>query len=355
MVKSVMRALFSGFFLFLTLVLTLIGRYAPAFVQHIYAPLSQGAMKFLAGVFSIFPVAVWEILAVGLIFWFFISLVRDFSDLKFMQWLTGLLLAVSFGAFAFMALWGLNYYAPSVQERLGMSHKEYNVQELQKAAVYYRDMANQTAGNVARDSSGAMVPLSFNAQARDAADGYRILEIRTEEFTGAKAAPKRLLSGSLFTATGAQGIFVPFTGECCVSADTYCAVLPYAMCNQMGKRMGFARQNEAEFTAFLACSAHESPEFVYSGYFVAFSYCYNALYAREPQAAVEVWKGVSKELRADCLARIDFESGQQNKAVADLRKDLGKHYQQLLQDKLGTETADSVANLLTMWYYEGVL
>ena len=353
--KSLMQTLLSGFFLFLTAVMSLIGRFAPKFIEYVYMPLSQGAMKFLAGTLSIFPLAICEIVAVALVVWMLYSLVHNFVEMKFIQWCTGLLLAVSFGIFAFMAVWGMNYYAPSIQERLNIQEREYSVQELRRATEYYRDMANKTASSVNRDQSGAMVPTSFNRQAEKAADGYKILEIRTEEFTGAKAKPKRLLSGSLFTFGGEQGIFVPFTGESCVSAETYCAVLPFAMCDQMGKRMGFARKTEAEFAAFLACSAHESPEFVYSGYFMAFSYCYNALYAQDQAAAVQVWKGVGKELRADCLGRIEYERGHENQAVVQAKEDLGKSYQQLLREKMGTKSADSVSQLLTMWYYEGIL
>ncbi len=355
MAKSMMQTMLSVFFLFLTAVISLIGRFAPTFVEYVYMPLSQAAMKFLAGTLSVFPVAVWEIVAVALVVWALYSLVRNFVEMKLLQWCTGLLLAVSFGFFAFMVLWGMNYYAPSIQERLDIPEREYSVQELRRATEYYRDMANKTASSVNRDQDGAMVSASFNKQAENAADGYKILEIRTEEFTGPKAQPKRLLSGGLFTFGGEQGIFVPFTGESCVSGETYCAVLPFAMCNQMGKRMGFARNTEAEFAAFLACSAHESPEFVYSGYFMAFSYCYNALYARDRNAAVQVWQGVGRELRADCLGRIEYEMGHENQAVVQVKEDLAKSYQQLLRDKMGTKTMVSVSQLLTMWYYEGIL
>jgi hypothetical protein len=354
MAKNLMRILLSAFFWLMTVVLVLLGKYAPPFIFQIYIPFSRGIMNILAGFFSVFPVAIWEILALAAVIFLLYTMVRDFSDLEFLRWFTGIFLAVSVGVFAFMALWGMNYYAPSVQEQLDMESREYSVQELRQAAEYYRDMANKTAGGVKRDEDGAMIPFSFQQQAEKAADGYRILEIRTDEFVGSKAAPKRLLSGRIFALGGATGVFVPFTGECCVSDDVYCSVLPFAMCLQLGRRLGYARQEEAEFAAFLACVSQESPEYLYSGYFVAFSYCYNALYAIDEKAAVEVWKGVSRELRADCLARISFENGRRNETANALRKDLAKNYYSFLQNRLGAKKVRSITNLMTMWYFEKV-
>lgn len=354
MAKNIMRLLSSGFFLLLTVILTLLGKYAPTFVFTLYMPLSQWAMKVISGFFSVFPVAMWELLALAAVIWLLYSLIRDFSQMQFLKWFTGLALSLSVGLFAFMALWGLNYFAPPIHEQLDLSGKEYSVRELRQATVYYRDMANKTAAAVARDKNGAMIPTSFQKQARKAADGYKILEIRTEDFTGSKAAPKRLLSGSLFTFGGASGIFVPYTGECCVSGETHCTVLPFAMCRELGSRMGFARTADAELAAFLACSTHESPEFVYSGYFVAFSYCYNALYAIDQQAAKEVWKGVGQKLGADCDARLAYEQGHHNPSANALREDLGKSYRQLIHEKFGAKTSETVSNLLTMWYYERI-
>ncbi|MBR4308717.1 MAG: DUF3810 family protein [Oscillospiraceae bacterium] len=355
MVKSVLRLILSGLFLFLTAILTLVGRFAPELIRKVYMPLSRAAMTFLSGIFSVLPVAVWELLVVALLIWLLCSLVRNFSDLKITQWFTGLLLGVSVTVFLFMALWGLNYYAPSIQVQLGLSERECSVEELKQATVYYRNMANLTANSVTREDSGAMAPVSFEQLAHKAADGYMILEIRTESFRGSKSAPKRLISGNLFAFGGSQGIFVPFTGESCVSGSTYSAVLPFAMCSQMGKRMGFARRDEAEFAAFLACASGESAQFVYSGYFIAFSYCYNALYARDRAVAESVWQGVGAELKADCLGRIEYESGRENQATKDKWETLGEQYQKFLQEKLGTKTADSVTNLLTIWYLEGAI
>lgn len=74
------------------------------------------------------------------------------------------------------------------------------------------------------------------------------------------------------------------------------------MCHEIGHRMAFARENEANFAAFLACEASEDARFAYSGYYTAFLYCYNALRKVDAAAANEVWSGACDELRADCAA-----------------------------------------------------
>lgn len=328
------------------------GRYAPKLVFLVYPTVSQNILRVVGGFFSVFPIAMWELLALAGFIWLIYSLIRDLTNFQIIRWISGVTLVCSVGIFAMTLLWGLNNYSEPMHEKIDLSGKEYSVSQLKKATIYYRDKANAEAKNVSRDENGEMIYESFRDLAQDATDSYTILSLEYDCFRGPKFQPKRMILGEVL---GLDGIFVPFTGECSVSAGTYSACIPFIMCREIGYGCGFSNQGEAEFAAFLACTASDSPQLRYSGYFNAFSLCYNALYAEDPNAAREVWNGVSQRVRNDCAGRLEEETRVWAKIMDRFQDDLRDAYAQTFQYEEDSPDHDSATDLLTMWYMEEVL
>jgi hypothetical protein len=61
--------------------------------------------------------------------------------------------------------------------------------------------------------------------------------------------------------------------------------MPFTMCHEVAHRLGIASEREANFAAFLACTASDDVRFVYAGDYSAFCYCFNALYRADPERA----------------------------------------------------------------------
>lgn len=354
MVKSVMRLLLAGIYLILSTVLVLLGKYAPALIFSFYPTLSRYALTAIAAVTGLIPIALWELLLALLILFFIYSFLRAFTQMHFLSWITGVAMYASLGVLIFVALWGLNYYAPPMAERLELPQKEYSVAELKEATAYYRDMANQTASSVARDENGAMLPGDFSILSERAGEGFETLSESMDCFDGSTVRVKPLLSSSLMAASGTTGIFIPFTAESSVSKLTYSAALPFTMCHEIGHRMAFAREDEANFAGFLACSVSEYDEFRYSGYYMAFRYCYNALYRVDANAAGEIWKGVSSALAADCNASAKHYEEVRSEAVSAITDKVYDNYLKTFDVESGVQSYGEVADLLITWYFEEI-
>ena len=93
----------------------------------------------------------------------------------------------------------------------------------------------------------------------------------------------------------------------------------------------------------------------YSGYFNAFSLCYNALYAQDPDMARTVWNGVSQRVREDCAERLTLETAFWSKTMDELQEELRDAYAETFQYEEEGPKHDSVTDLLTMWYFEEIL
>lgn len=352
MTKTILRLTLAGIFLVLTVILVMLANFLPDFFFSFYPDVSRSLLSVLAGVTSIVPFAVCEIAAFALIALLILCLIRAIVKRRIVRFLAGLVLCVSALVFAFVALWGLNYYAPPMALRLGMEETQYSVAQLQEAAEYYRDMANAAAKNVERDDTGAMIAYDFDALAETAGEGFEVLAQEYECFDGSTVRVKRLIISPIMGKIGMTGGFICLTGEACVSSTAYNAAMPFTMCHEISHRMAFAREDEANFGGFLACSVSDRPEFVYSGYYMAFRYCYNALAEVDAEAAAEVWAGVSAELAADCHASAKHYEAVRDETASEIADSVYDGYLNAFSVESGVQSYGEVTDLLILWYFE---
>lgn len=350
MTKTVLRLTLSGIFAVLTAILLVVANVLPSLFFSFYSDFSRWIMGVIAAVTGVVPFALCEIFGFALIVLIILFLIRAIVKRRIVRYLSGLLLTVCVLAFAFVAVWGLNYYAPSMNDRLGLEDREYTVSELKAAAVYYRDMANATAKNVERDEGGAMVDYDFGALAEAAGEGFETLSEHYDCFDGSTVRVKSLIISPIMGKIGMTGGFICLTGEACVSSTTYSAALPFTMCHEISHRMAFAREDEANFGGFLGCIFSQRPEFVYSGYYMAFRYCYNALAKVDSAAAAEVWAGVSDELAADCHASAVHYESVRNETASSIADTVYDSYLNSFSVESGVKSYGEVADLLIAWY-----
>lgn len=352
MTKTILRLTISGALLLLTALAVVAAKFFGAFFFDFYPALSRWVTAALAGVTSVVPFALCEFLLIALILWFVITLVRAIVKKRMVRWLTGALLVLCALLTAFVCIWGLNYYAPPMRERLGLSDRQFTVEELKEATIYYRDRAGELADKVERDENGVMVEYDFGELAKAAGNGYETLGQSMEDFSGSTVRVKKLLSSPLQGKLGATGVFICLTGESCVSTTTHSASMPYTMCHEIGHRMAFAREDEANFAGFLACAANPRAEFQYSGYYAAFRYCYNALYGQDPAAAQEVWCGVSEAVARDWADSAEHYKALRNETAAEVSDTVYDAYLKSFSVKSGVQSYGEVADLLLVWYFE---
>ena len=146
--KVIGRVILSVIFLVVTGVLMSVAAVAPALFFGAYAGFSGQALTAIAGVTDAMPFALWEWLAVVIVLLALYYLFRKFRPLA---WLTGLVVFLSAGVLVFTALWGLNYFAPSLDSRLGLEKTPYSTQTLKEATMYLADRAGQAAEQVERE------------------------------------------------------------------------------------------------------------------------------------------------------------------------------------------------------------
>ncbi len=352
MFKPIRRLVSAAVLLALTGLLVLVAKQFPDFFFSFYPKISRTIISYISVVTGVLPFALWEILAGGLLLSFLTSFFVDLSRGRLLRWATGWLVTVCAAVFFFVGAWGLNYFAPPMEERIGLDTQEYTPAQLREATEYYLAQTNAAAENVSRDEQGVFVAADLSELSDAALESYEALDM--DCFDGPSAPVKKLLTSRLFGATGTTGIFIAFTGESCISSTTFSRSVPYTVCHEIAHRMAFARENEANFAAFLACSVSDRADLRYSGYYAAFVYCYNALSRVDPDAAGDVWAMTSEHVRTDAAAsRAHYDKVENKKAVAVTDK-VYDTYLKTFSVESGKQSYGEVVDLLAAWYFEEI-
>ena len=235
---------------------------------------------------SLCPVPVIELLLV--IFFFFMLYWLWKKRFFRMVIMCGLILSVFVGG------WGLNYFRLPLEETLNLSVRPSTPEELRGLCERLINDAN------ARRVDPPENPIAqTNAAMNAAAEKW---PIPTGTFGSAKVA----LASPLLTRLLIEGITSPFTLEALVNGQIPAVSQPFVACHEAAHVRGFAREEDANLIAYLACEASGDVFTGYSGTIGALLHALGALRDTDHTAYLLLWEGMTPGVKADIAFHTTF-------------------------------------------------
>ena len=338
------------------------GKRFSTLVDMVYPYVIRTLQTILAEWTSAVDFPVWQLLAVALgaliLASFVLMIILKWNPIQWFGWV----LAVCSGIFMLHTLmWGLNYYSGDLADDMRLEVSTYNLSELTEATEYYRDMAAILADQVDRDEDGNVKFSSFEDLAESAGQGFQALtyEYHYPVFAGSTTPVKKLGWADMYTSMGITGVTFGITGEASVNPQIPDVTLPFTMAHEMAHRMCIANERDANFTGFLACSVHPDVQFQYSGYFMAYRYCYNALagvsHPSAAAAAARVQQGASRQLQQDMDHYSQFFYSRKNDLATNVADTMNDTYLKTSGDNGGIASYGQVCDLLVSWHIQTVV
>lgn len=297
--------------------LRLVARH-PATVERIYSrglfPVIGQLLNFFTGWFSFSwaELTVWALILAG-VYWIIVTIRRvllaDGGQRLAALWrrVAGVLVWLAGIYFAYIMLWGLNYDRQPFSIIAGIEVRPSSTAEL---AALCSDLINRTNAarlQVQEDANGVMrLNDSTKSALRRASLGYQAIARTYPVLGGHYGRPKFVVSSGLWSYTGTAGLYFPWTGEANVNTAMPAAEIPAAATHEMAHQRGFAREDEANYIAYLVCEAHPDADYRYSGLFSALTESLYALYQRDPAQYTELVKGLSDGVKRDLQREADF-------------------------------------------------
>ena len=330
-------------------------------IDMIYPYTTRLIQTSLAGWSSEASFCLWQLLAVLLIVAVLASIVAMLVlRWNFFQWLGWVLTGCMLLYTLHTGVYGLNYHAGPLSEDIRLEEADCTVTELAEATAYYLDMANELATLVPRNGDGSVNYPEFSVLAQAAAEGFETLTYENyyAVFSGSTIPVKELGWADMYTSMGILGVTMPLTGEAAVNPQTPKVALPFTMCHEMCHRMCIATERDANMGAFLACISHSDVAFQYSGYFMAFRYCYNALVSVGTTTALTaadgIRAGINDRLIKDLTDYSEFFAENIDDGAAGLATTVNDTYLKTSGDEEGVSSYSQVSDLLVSWYIQEV-
>lgn len=170
----------------------------------------------------------------------------------------------------FQLLWGLNYSRMGAAAQLQMEVLPYTLHDLGIVAEQLMVRLHQTAPQVDTSGRKQLNKTEVLAEAGIAAYGEAV---KVHPFLHYR---RPSVKASMFTPlghfVGFTGYYNPFTAEAQIKTSIPVFLKPFVVTHEMAHQLGYAKENEANFIAFLTSKASTNKEVRYAAYFELFLY-----------------------------------------------------------------------------------
>lgn len=254
------------------------------------------------------------------------------------------------GYLLFALTWGACYARRPMADVLELDTRPRTAQDLYETARYALHKAQDISHRVERGGDGAMLG-SFGEFKADVTDAFRETRGAFGVALGPAFDPKPVLMSRAMSYTSITGVYVPFTGESNVNTNLVPFTMPFTMAHELSHSAMVAREDEANFTAFLVCEGSDSAAVQYSGWAMSFLYLSNALYGADTQLHAQLWQEVGDHIRADFAAQsayVDAHKGH----VSEFTSSVNDSYLKAQRQEDGERSYGRMVDLMIAWYFD---
>ena len=267
----------------------------------------------------------------------------------FVRTLTGLLSFAVFLYAMFVFAFGAGYRTTSLSGRLGLDRQKVTTEELAGTMRIVVDRLNGLADEImiVRDR-GSVRPYSHEETVSLCLDSYGKLAERYGFLPKFSAPVKELVSSDLMTYTHISGMYTYFTGESNLNTNYPYYVNVYTTAHEMAHQRGVAREDEANFMAFLVCIGSEDPFMQYAGYLNMYEYLYSAMSSAKTERE-SIRDTLDPRVRYDLVCYSRFFDKYRNNTAAAVSNTVNNTYLKM-QGTEGARSYGLVVDLAVAYY-----
>ncbi|NLB61175.1 MAG: DUF3810 domain-containing protein, partial [Clostridiales bacterium] len=144
--------------------------------------------------------------------------------------------------------------------------------------------------------------------------------------------------------------FIPYTAEANVNTDQPALLIPSSAAHENAHFLGIARENEANFAAYLACIYSPDINVKYSGTMLALINAGNKLHSVDSEKYAELYYSYSEEMRKDLADYSDYWKAYEGK-VKEVSQKANDNYLKHNDQQDGVMSYGRVVDLLLAYYF----
>lgn len=281
----------------------------PSTVESIFTRgFNKPILQLLSSITGIFSFSIGEIILISFVIFLTIYLVVFIKNLfkkqnKFYllkDFIAKVLLIITGIYVLFLLLWGFNYQRLPLSTIVDLNVEPADISDLEGLNRDLIERTNSLRSLVLEDDNGVMyIEDGVDGIISRAKDGFNRISKTIPQLDGKFGKPKKIFFSKALTYTGIAGIYFPFTGEANINTNIPLLTLPSTIIHEMAHQRGFAREDEANYIAYLACISHPNIDFQYSGTLLALIHSMNELFKYDKEKYFELQQQYSDGVKRD--------------------------------------------------------
>ena len=263
----------------------------------------------------------------------------------------GILLSVVVTLFSVFVLnFAAGYRGRPLEQKLGLDREKVSAEELYDTAVILINAINtETAEIDFYKDDFSIMPYSMNDMNRKLADAYKVFAAEHDFISHAPSRVKPVLVSEVMSYMHITGVYSFFTGEANINVNFPDYTIPYTAAHELAHQRGIAREDEANFVAFLVCIGSDDPYIRYCGYLNAYEYVANALWRADKELYYKAVAHLNAEVKAEMTAYNRFYDKYKESTVSQVSGTINNSYLQS-QGTPGVKSYGMVVDLTVAYY-----
>lgn len=245
---------------------------------------------------------------------------------------------------------GTGYFGSTLDKKLGLDRRDVSAEELKYTAEILSEAVAEEAQNVTfRYQNFSVMPYSLEEMNKKLLDAYDSISDKYSFIQRLDSRLKPVVLSEPWSYTHITGVYTYFTGEANINVNFPDYTIPFTAAHELAHQRGIAREDEANFMAFLVCIESDDPYIRYSGYLNMYEYVSNSLYSANAEMYFDVRNTLPTTVRAEMRAYSAFFDKYRDNVVADVSQAVNDTYLKV-QGTAGTKSYGMVTDLAVAYY-----
>lgn len=216
-----------------------------------------------------------------------------------------LLIFIDITYFIYQCFWGMLYFQNPIIEKL--QKKDITEQNLKKLTIKYLQLCKETREKVSEDKNGIFIINDIQKIEKEILSQQKNLPSQiTSKKPIETLSVKRSLYNQLMNYTGILGYYNPFTAEAQYNPNLPPTQVPFTLAHETSHQLGFAREQEASFIAYLCARNSKNLDLQYSVQLYVLKSLLRNLSLKNKVFVKSILSQYSDKMKKDRLGELEF-------------------------------------------------
>ena len=345
------------FFLTLvSLVLFIIVNCSTSFADFFNYYMTAPFRAFITTMTSWIPFSLAEMAIISIPLWATVLIVYAIKESKkgtksAVKYLCGIISALCVIFMTFVWTYSSGYHTTTIDKKLEIDREKISATELYETANWLTDNINALAPKILYGEDGASIMnYSYKEMSSKICDAYDTFTAEYPILVNFDSKIKPIVLSEPFTYTHISGVYSFMTGESNVNVNYPDFIVASTSAHELAHQRGIAREDEANFVAFMVCISSDDPYLQYSGYLDVYSEVMNALYSADKELYSAVASRLCTEAKRERISYSKFFEKYAHSKTSEISNSINNSFLQANGQEQGTKSYGMVTDLTVAYY-----